>query len=46
MPQGGEETDFILVSCAGGGITDPDSREKVLRAKVVSNIALPFVENV
>ena len=32
--QGGQETDFILVSCSGAGVPN-ESREKVLRAKQV-----------
>lgn len=32
--QGGQETDFILISCTGGGLND-DDREKVLKAKQV-----------
>jgi hypothetical protein len=32
--QGGQETDFILVSCSGAGIPN-ESRVKVLRAKQV-----------
>jgi hypothetical protein len=34
LMQGGQETDFILVSCSGAGISS-DGREKILRAKQV-----------
>lgn len=36
--QGGDETDFILVSCSGAGVPSED-REKVVRAKQVSPCA-------
>lgn len=34
LVQGGQETDFILVSCSGAGVSN-ESKEKVLRAKLV-----------
>ncbi|CAM6019204.1 unnamed protein product [Sphagnum balticum] len=36
---GGQETDFILVSCSGAGISS-DGREKILRAKQAGETAL------
>lgn len=36
---GGQETDFILISCTGGGLND-DDREKVLKAKQGGEAAL------
>ncbi|KAG0576513.1 hypothetical protein KC19_5G085600 [Ceratodon purpureus] len=36
---GGQETDFILVSCSGAGVPN-ESREKVLRAKQAGEAAL------
>ena len=32
--QGGQETDFVLLSCTGAGLDD-DEREKVLKVKQV-----------
>ncbi len=37
LMQGGQETDFILVSCSGAGISS-DGREKILRAKQVCSV--------
>jgi uncharacterized protein YbjT (DUF2867 family) len=39
LMQGGQETDFILVSCSGAGISS-DGREKILRAKQAGETAL------
>eukprot|EP00850_Spirogloea_muscicola_P015383 SM000117S25503 [mRNA] locus=s117:209069:212156:+ [translate_table: standard] len=36
---GGEETDFILVSCAGAGVAE-DVREKVVKSKLAGETAL------
>lgn len=36
---GGQETDFILISCTGGGV-DPEVREKVLKSKQGGEVAL------
>jgi len=35
LVQSGQETDFILVSCSGAGVSS-ESKEKVLRAKLVN----------
>ncbi|KAL2635216.1 hypothetical protein R1flu_006695 [Riccia fluitans] len=37
---GGQETDFILVSCAGAGVEDPERRTKLVRAKQAGEAAL------
>ncbi|KAL3692655.1 hypothetical protein R1sor_006306 [Riccia sorocarpa] len=37
---GGQETDFILVSCAGAGIQDSERRSKLVRAKQAGEAAL------
>lgn len=39
LVQGGQETDFILVSCSGAGVPN-EMREKVLRAKQVKSSEL------
>ncbi len=36
LVQRGQETDFILVSCSGAGVSS-ESKEKVLRAKQVNS---------
>lgn len=44
LVQTGQETDFILVSCSGAGVST-ESREKVLRAKQVFSILINVTKN-
>lgn len=41
--QSGQETDFILVSCSGAGVST-ESKEKVLRAKQVKSTLINAFE--
>lgn len=44
LAQGGQETDFILVSCSGAGVAI-ESKEKVLRAKQVNSTLINAVKD-